>query len=203
MKSSKILFWVQLSLFTAIELIFCFTFLGSIPITLGIVATLAHIPAIIAALALGKKAGLFIGAVMGISSLIIWTYTPPNPAVAFAFTPFTPNGNILSLLICIVPRALFPVITALLFDVLKKRIRLIPAAAVSAVTGTIFHSVLVLSSIYFVFRNHPTVGGDYVNFIVAWGGLNALLEFVTAGIISAAVIVPLSKINKTGQAIQS
>ena len=61
-------FWVQIALFTSIELIFCFTVLGSIPISPGIVATLAHIPAIIVALTLGKKPAAFRGTVMGISS---------------------------------------------------------------------------------------------------------------------------------------
>ena len=96
MNRKKTLFWIQMSLFTAIEVLFCFTVLGSIPISPGIVATLAHIPAIIVALTLGKRAGAFIGAVMGICSLIVWTFMPPNPAVAFAFSPFVPNGNVWS-----------------------------------------------------------------------------------------------------------
>lgn len=195
MKNQKTLFWVQMALFTAIEVIFCFTVLGSLPISPGIVATLAHLPAIIVALVLGKKSGAFIGAVMGISALIIWTFTPPNPLVAFAFSPFAPNGNVFSLLICLVPRIVFPVVTACLFESLKKRSGLVLSATVAAAIGTFVHSILVLSGIYLAFRTNEVVGGDYVTFVVAWGGLNAVLEIAIAAIVAGAVIMPLSKIN--------
>lgn len=189
------LFWVQMSLFTAIELLFCFTVLGSLPLGPGIVATLAHIPALIAAMTLGKKAGAFIGLVLGISSVIVWTLMPPNPLVAFAFSPFVPNGNVWSLLISVVPRFVFPIFAAWLFDTLKKRKGLVLSASVAAGAGTFVHSLLVLSSIFLAFHGNEVVGGSYTTFLVMWGGLNALIEIVLAVIIVAAVVVPLSKIN--------
>jgi uncharacterized membrane protein len=147
-KMKKTVFLVQLSLFVAIELIFCFFKpLGSIPITPGIVATLAHIPALIAALALGVYAAGFVGFVMGISSFIVWTFMPSMPAAAFAFTPFAPYGNIFSLIICILPRAAFPVITALIHGRLKNRVKLPVSAAISAAAGTFMHSFLVHSKL--------------------------------------------------------
>jgi len=189
------LFWVQMSLFTAIEVLFCFTVLGSLPLGPGVVATLAHIPALIVALTLGKKAGAFIGVVMGVCSLVVWTFMPPNALAAFAFTPFAPNGSFWSLMICIVPRVLFPIFAAWLFEVLKKRGKLVLSASVAAGTATFLHSLLVLSGIYLAFHNNPAVGGNYTDFIVAWGGLNAVMEIVIAVVIAGAVIVPLSKIN--------
>lgn len=200
MKNRKTLFWVQMSLFTAIEILFCFTVLGSIPISPGIVATLAHVPAIIVALTLGKKAGALIGTVMGISSLIIWTFMPPNALVAFAFSPFAPNGNIWSLLICLAPRIVFPVFAAWLFEVLKKRSSLVLSATIAGAAGTFIHSLLVLSGIYLAFSANPAVGGDYTTFLVLWGGLNAVIEIVTAALVSGLVIVPLTKVNKARQA---
>lgn len=200
MNSKKTLFWVQMSLFTAIEVLFCFTILGSIPISPGIVATLAHIPPIIAALTLGKKAGAFMGAVMGISSLIVWTFMPPSPLAAFAFSPFQPNGNIWSLLICVAPRVVFPVFVAWLFEVLKKRSKLVPSATIAAAAGTFLHSLLVLTGIYLAFSGNPAVGGNYTTFLVLWGGLNAIIEIVTAAIIAGLAIVPLTKVNRTKSA---
>ncbi|HOV69230.1 MAG TPA: ECF transporter S component [Clostridia bacterium] len=189
----RTVFLVQLSLFTAIELIFCFTPLGSIPISPGIVATLAHIPALIAALSLGVYAAGFMGLVMGISSFIVWTFMPPVPPAAFAFTPFAPYGNIFSLIICILPRTVFPIITALIHRRLKNSIRLPVSAGVSAAVGTFMHSFLVLSGIYLAFYSNPMVGGDYINFLVAWGGVNALMEILLGAVISSAVIVPLNR----------
>ncbi len=190
------LFWVQMSLFTAIELLFCFTFLGSLPISPGIVATLAHIPALVAALTLGKKAGGFIGAVLGISSLIVWTFMPPNALVAFAFSPFAPNGNFWSLLISVVPRFIFPVFAAWLFETLRKRRGLVFSASIAAGAGTLLHSLLVLSGIYIAFHGNEVVGGSYTDFLVAWGGLNAVMEIAVAVIVLGALIVPLTKVNR-------
>lgn len=70
MRNEKTKNIVTLSLLTAIEIIFAFTVLGSIPLGPGIVATLAHIPPIIAATLLGKKQGFYMGCVFGFLSLI-------------------------------------------------------------------------------------------------------------------------------------
>ena len=59
-----------LAIFASIEIIFCFTPLGSIPIGPGIVATLAHIPVIISAFLLEKKYSLIMGGIMGLCSFI-------------------------------------------------------------------------------------------------------------------------------------
>jgi uncharacterized membrane protein len=200
LKRNQTLYLVLLSLFAAIEVIFCFTFLGSITIVpLAIVMTLAHIPAIVAALTLGRKAAAIIGAVMGVSSLIIWTFMPPNVFVAFAFSPLASNGNFFSALIAVVPRIIFPIVAAWLYIVLKHKMNHILAAAISAAVGTFVHSFLVLSAIYLVFNSNSVVnsllGGNYVKFIVAWGGLNAILEIVAAAIVAAAVIIPLEKVK--------
>lgn len=193
---AKTLYMVQLAIFIAIELIFCFTPLGSIPISVGIVATLAHIPAIIAALILGYKAALILGGVMGFSSLIIWTFIPPNALVAFAFSPFAPNGNFMSLIISVLPRMLFPIVAFLIYSLLKDKVNTVFGAVVASISGSFVHSLLVLSLIYFTFKGNAYVGGNYTNFIVAWGGVNAILEIAAAGIIGGAVIVPLLKLNK-------
>lgn len=190
---------VQLALFTALELIFCFTPLGSIPITPGIVVTLAHIPALIAAIALGYKAATFIGAVMGISSLIVWSFMPPNPATAFVFSPFTSlgetKGNFMSLVICIVPRVLFPILAVFLYRLFKKKMRLSLAAGLSSAIATLAHTVMVLGLIYLSFHNYPGIGNSFIPFIIAWAGVNAIVEIISAAIVSAALAVPLSKIN--------
>ena len=196
MNRQKTLFWVQLSLFTAIELLFCFTVLGSLPIGPGIVATLAHIPALVAALVLGKKAGAFMGIVMGISSLVVWTFMPPNAVVAFAFSPFMPNGNVWSLAICLIPRFIFPVFAAWLFEKLNRRTGQIVSTSVAAGAGTLLHSLLVLSGIWLAFHNNAVVGGSYTVFIVSWGGLNAVMEIVIAVVVMGALIVPLSRFNR-------
>lgn len=219
-KNTKIQLMVQLAVFTAIEAIFCFTPLGSLPLGPGIVATLAHLPAIIVALSLGKKAGLYMGFIMGLFSLIVWTFMPSNPLFAFCFTPFTQFGNIWSLIICIVPRTLMPFITAVIFELLKNKIKLVPAAVVAAVAGSALHSVMVLGLIYICFSGNQEIS-DFIAqamtangtpeaieayqagistnigvFLTAWGGINAVFEAIVAGVVSAGAIVPLTRMNR-------
>lgn len=193
----RILVMVQLALFTAIEVIFCFTPLGSLPISPGIVATLAHIPALVAALTLGKWAGLYMGGVMGICAQIYWNTIGIAAPTAFVFTPFAEGGNIMSLVICIVPRVIFPFLAALIYDGLKGKIKAVPAAAVASVLGSAIHSALVLGLIYISFYGNAVVGSDFVAFIIAWAGVNAIIEIAIAGVVCSALVVPLNKVNHT------
>lgn len=197
--NNRTLWIAQVSIFTAVELIFCFTPLGSLPVTPGIVATLAHLPAIVAALALGYSAAAILGGVMGFSALIIWTFMPPNPIIAFVFSPAYPGGNVFSALISVVPRILFPLVTVYLYRLSRKKLSLIPSAVIAAAGGTLAHSAMVLSAIYLVFHGNEVVGGDFINFIIAWGGVNALMEIVVAVVAAAGVIIPLSKLNNRGK----
>jgi uncharacterized membrane protein len=114
----------QFALLISILAIFCFTPLGQIPMFGGMVATLAAIPVVVAALALGVGAGAAMGGIAGLFSLIIWTFFPPMPILAFIFTPFYSlgdiNGNLGSLLICFVPRIGVGAIAALSRRALEK-----------------------------------------------------------------------------------
>lgn len=194
----NILILTQLAIFTAIEVIFCFTPLGSIPITGGgIVATLAHIPALVVAVTLGKLPALYMGAAMGVCSLIWWSTIGVVQPSAFAFTPFAINGNIWSLIICIVPRILLPFIAAVIFDFLKSKIKTIPAAAVAGAVASFLHSAMVLGLIFICFYNNTAVGNDFVTFIVVWGGVNAILEIAMGAIFAAALVIPLNKVKRT------
>lgn len=188
-----------LAVFTAIEIIFCFTPLGSLPLGPGIVATLAHIPVIIIGITMDKKSALFMGLVMGICSLIWWSTMGIGYPAAFAFTPFAPFGNIFSLIICIVPRALLPLIANLIFNGLRNRIKVVPSAVIAGAVSTVFHSALVLSLTFVCFVGNSQlsemVGDNYIKFIIAWGGVNAIMEVIVAAVVSGALIYPLLKIS--------
>ena len=95
---------VQLALFAALIIIMAFTpFIGYIP--LGFTrATIIHIPVILGSLLLGPKKGAILGALFGLTSLINNTINPT--ITSFVFTPFYSGGNLLSLVICFVPRIL-------------------------------------------------------------------------------------------------
>ena len=195
MRNEKTKNIVTLSLLTAIEIIFAFTVLGSIPLGPGIVATLAHIPPIIAATLLGKKQGFYMGCVFGFLSLIYWSFIGVASPAAFAFTPLAQNGNFWSLVICLVPRMVYPVITALIYEALMKKSngKKSLCASVSAALGTVIHSFLVFLLLYLFFNSNETVGHNFLNVIIAWGGINALMEVIVAAVVSGALIPVLSR----------
>lgn len=195
MRNEKTKNIVTLSLLTAIEIIFAFTILGSIPLGPGIVATLAHIPPIIAATLLGKKQGFYMGCVFGFLSLIYWSFIGVASPAAFAFTPLAQNGNFWSVVICLVPRMVYPVITALIYEALMKKSngKKSLCASVSASLGTVIHSFLVFLLLYLFFNSNETVGHNFLNVIIAWGGINALMEVIVAAVVSGALIPVLSR----------
>lgn len=204
MKSTKkqnTVYFVQLAILTAISIIFAFTPLGYLKITPAIGATLSHIPVIIAAIVLGKWAGIYMGSLFGLLSFITFTFIYPADLMAPAFTPFAENAimgkNWLSLIIVFVPRILLGYLTWLIYSLFTKasKNRNRPIwATLAALIGTFLHSLMVLSLIYFIFGSVYSDGQKYVNFIIAWAGVNCLCEMLVAALISAALVIPLQKV---------
>ncbi len=198
-RNAKVLTMTQLAILTALEAIVCFTPLGSIPMGGGIVATISHIPAIIGAVVLGWKAGVYLGALFGCFSFIVWTFMTPNPAVAFLFTPFyslgEAQGNFWSLVIVFVPRILLGLFAALsykgLMRILKNRAI---SAGIAGAVGSLTNTVLVLGMAWIFFGNVVAAGQPLGAFIITAAGVNGLLELVIAVAVSAALVVPLQKV---------
>ncbi len=140
------------------------------------------------------------GFVMGMCSLIWWSTIGIAYPSAFAFTPFAPYGNVFSLIICIIPRAFFPYIAAVIFDALRGKLKTVPSAAIAATLASLLHSALVLSLIFICFVGNSElsemVGDNYIKFIIAWGGVNAIMEILVAAVVSGAIAVPMLKISK-------
>ena len=173
----------------AIEAIFCFTPLGSLP-TLGpVVMTLMMIPVMITGIYLGAKAGSLMGFFAGLFSFIVWTFMPPNPLVAFLFTPFFSSGiyqgSIWSLVICFGPRILSGTAAGLLYDVKNiknKSLRAGIAGIASSLTNTF--GVLLGSLVFF--------GATY-GFNLAWAWLLLLTNGIPETILSGLLTMSLTK----------
>ena len=198
-KKNHTLFIAQFGLLLAIEGIFCFTPLGSLPALGPIVATLAMLPVIITAQLLGTKAGSAMGAFAGLFSFIVWTFMPPNPAVAFVFTPFYRlgefSGNFGSLLICFVPRILVGTVAGSVYQLLKRRL---PgknglSLSISAALGSLTNTFLVLGGIWLFFgQEYATTVGDLIIKIIGLVILtNGIPEAVVCAIVAPLVCKPL------------
>lgn len=190
---------VMLSLFSAIIIVLAFTPLGSIP--LGPVdATTVHIPVIVGAILLGPWDGLFLGAVMGIVSLVHNTVMPLP--ISFVFSPFLPLGNWKSAVISILPRMMIGLVAALVFRLFSKWDRTkLGAGALAGLAGSLTNTVLVLGGIYWLFGSTyasklnmtVSVVGKVLMGVVATNGVP---EAIVAAVISTAVARALLSVSK-------
>lgn len=200
--SEKTLFLTRFSILLALEAIFCFTPLGSIPIG-PMVATTMMIPVIIAGILMGPKAGTAMGAFAGLFSFLVWTFVPPSP-LAFVFTPFYSvgeiSGNFWSLVIVFVPRILAGTFTGLCFQWMQKRKFTGKKAAfaygLSGLVGSMTNTVGVLGGIYLFFgRDYASaLGMGYELLLGAVGAVvltNGIPEAILSTVIASVVCQPL------------
>ncbi|MCL2019681.1 MAG: ECF transporter S component [Oscillospiraceae bacterium] len=204
-ESGRTLMLAQFSILLAIEAIFCFTILGSIPMPGGLVATLSMLPVIITAMTMGVKAGSLMGFFFGLFSFLVWTFMPPNPMFAFQFTPFYSfgevQGNFWSLVICFVPRILVGTVTGLtvkaLAGVLPQK-KILIAFPIAAILGSMTNTIGVLGLTWLFFGQQVTdLAGTAVAAVV--GGLiltNGIPEAVLSAVVCPAVSVPVKTILK-------
>ena len=202
MRNSKTLFLVQFSILLAIEAIFCFTPLGSLPALGPMVATLMMVPVIITAILLGTKAGTLMGAFAGLFSFIVWTFMPPSPIVAFIFTPFYSlgefSGNLGSLVICFVPRTLVGTVAGYTYKVFSNVMpgKNVLCFSLSAALGSLTNTFGVLGGIWLFFGNqYSSIAGGAMLLIIGTTILfSGIPEAVVAAIAASAVCKPLKVI---------
>lgn len=191
--------FVLLALFTAIVFVLGLTPLGMVPLGL-IKATTLHIPVIIGCLLLGPRYGAVLGFMFGLVSFLSNTMSPA--ALSFAFTPLipvpgTPNGSPLSLIICFVPRILVGVVPWFVYRGLQKLMKEssrgeILSMAIAGASGAILNTGLVMSLIYFLFRDaYASVNGIPVEAVagVVLGvvGTNGVAETALAAVLTPAI----------------
>lgn len=191
--------FVLLALFTAIVFVLGLTPLGMVPLGL-IKATTLHIPVIIGCLLLGPRYGAVLGAMFGLVSFLSNTMSPA--VLSFAFTPLvpvpgTPNGSPLSLVICFVPRILVGVVPWFVYRGLQKLMKEssrgeILSMAIAGASGAILNTGLVMSLIYFLFRDaYASVNGIPVEavagLVLGVVGTNGVAETALAAVLTPAI----------------
>ena len=191
--------FVLLALFTAIVFVLGLTPLGMVP--LGFIkATTLHIPVIIGCLLLGPRYGAVLGFMFGLVSFLSNTMSPA--VLSFAFTPLipvpgTPNGSPLSLIICFVPRILVGVVPWFVYRGLQKLMKEssrgeVLSMAIAGAVGAVLNTALVMSLIYFLFRDaYASLKGVPVEavagLVLGVVGTNGVAETALAAVLTPAI----------------
>lgn len=144
---------VSVALMAAIVIVLANTPLGMIQLPI-IKATTVHIPVILGAILLGPGAGVILGAVFGICSLVSNTMAPT--LLSFAFSPFLSTtgipGALKAIWISVGCRILIGVVAGWLWVVFTKiKLNQFIALPIVGFVGSMVNTVTVMGSIYFLF----------------------------------------------------
>ncbi len=199
---------VLTALFTAIIFLMAFTPLGLINLPV-IKATILHVPVIIGSVLLGPKIGAYLGAVFGVCSFIVNSYTPS--LLSFAFSPAVPlpgssHGTPWAVVICFVPRILVGVLPWFICRGLEKllgkavwakTIQYAVAGAAGAIANTILVMGLIGTTLSGAFAaakgiSHDMVMGGILSIILA----NGIPEAIAGAVLTAAVCLALDRAFK-------
>lgn len=144
---------VSVALMAAIVILLANTPLGMIQLPI-IKATTVHIPVIIGAILLGPAAGAILGTTFGICSLISNTMAPT--LLSFAFSPFLSTTGLIGVLkalwVSVGCRVVLGIFAGWLWILWKKvNLNTYVALAVTGFASSMFHTILVMGSIYVLF----------------------------------------------------
>lgn len=196
---------VLTSLFAAIIIIMAVTPLGYIPLG-PIRATIIQIPVIIGALFCGPKKGAFLGFLFGLTSFITSTIVV-NPVSSFIFSPIVaatqigPQGVLYSTFICFVPRILVGLVPYFLYIGLRKVSKHKTLNfALSGVAGSLVNTVLVMGSIYFLYKDEyaGALGvspAAILGMIMSVVCINGVAEAILSGVVVSASGLVLGRIR--------
>ncbi len=182
----------------ALILILSFTSLGYLQFSFlpGVSITLIHIPVLIGSIILGKKYGVILGLIFGISSIIL------------AFVNITTNAPFTNPIISIIPRILFGFIIEPLYSIIKKVVKNdIICVSLSMCLSTLIHTLIVLIPLFLIWKYNFYFGvADYVAkytdgsgqtlfaFIYATLISNGIIEIVLAGVIGTPVTIAMKAV---------
>lgn len=166
----------QLALLLAVVLLMAFTPLGYLNVG-PLSITFLVVPVVIGSIVLGAKAGCFLGAVFGLTSLAQCFGINAFGTALMAINPAA------TVLVCLLPRVLVGLLSWLVYRALAGK----PVACyAAAVTGSLTNSVLFLGGVILFFGSSDYVrsfGGSVFEILMALGLVNALVEVLVCAVV--------------------
>ncbi len=196
MKKSKTLKLAQLGLLIAIILVMAFTPLGYFR-TAGLEITLLMIPVTVGAIVLGPGAGAILGLTFGITSFAI------APTSTFGATLLN-ISVVKTFILCVIARLVAGWAAGITFKALDK-IKFKYKFELSSLLGPLYNTLFFMGSLVGFFYNTEYIqqmatvlgAANPITFIIAFVGLQGLVEavvcFIISGIISKNVYKVVNK----------
>ncbi len=193
-RKAKTLFLVQNAVLAAIVVLMAFTPIGYL--RLGAVeTTFIMIPVAVGAITLGEKSGAFLGLVFGISSFIQCFGMSPFGAALLQINP------IFTFIMCLVPRILMGYLCGIIYKVLCK-VKKGVAVVVASFSAPVINTALFMASLILFFGKSEYIMGMRAGteniwaFMVAFVGINGVMEIVTTTLIAPPVALAVQKAVK-------
>ena len=177
--------FVEMALLVAIILLMAFTPIGYIK-TFGLEITLIVVPVTVGAITLGPAAGAVLGAVFGITSFIQCFGMSAFGAMLLSINPAG------TFVVCVAARILMGWLTGLIYQGLKK---VQPIRKISVFLASLIGPFLNMTTLVLFFYNTEYIQGivtslgakNALAFVVAFVGVNGLVEAIVCFILGSAV----------------
>ena len=194
LSKSKILSLTENAMLAAIVVLMAFTPVGYLQIGL-VKMTFIMIPVAVGAITLGEKSGAFLGLVFGITSFVQCFGLDIFGTTLMSINP------IYTFIMCLVPRVLMGYLCGLVYKALA-RFKKGVAVVVASLSAPIFNTVFFMTLLMLFFGN-----SDYIMsmragtenlwaFLVAFVGLNGVMEVVSTVLIAPPVALAVEKATK-------
>lgn len=195
MKKMKTATLTQLAILIAVIIIMAFTPLGYIRMP-GLEITFVMIPVIIGAITIGPGAGAFLGGVFGLTSFIQCFGMSPFGTTLFGISP------VYCFITCIVTRVLMGWCCGLIFKAFGKKT--ITAYSVASLCGALLNTLFFMSALILLYGNTEFIlnlrgAMSVIGFVVAFVGLNGLIEAIACFIIATAISKAVAKYSRANK----
>ena len=191
--SPNVLMLTKLSVLLAIIILMGFTPIGYLRLGTAIEITLITIPVIIGAIDMGPKAGTFLGFAFGLTSFLQCVLgTSAFGVMLLSISP------LYCILVTIPTRTLMGFLTGLLGKALKPNII---SYAITGLCGSLLNTLLFMTTLMLCYYNTDYIRGiaeslgstNIFTFLLAFVGINGLVEAVTCTALSAIITKALKR----------
>lgn len=190
-RKTKSLILTQNAVLASIVVLMAFTPIGYLRIV-AVEMTFIMIPVAVGAITLGEKSGAFLGLVFGVSSFIQCFGMSPFGAALLQINP------IFTFIMCLVPRVLMGYLCGAIYKLLSKVKKGI-AVIIASFSAPVLNTAFFMTSLILFFGKTDFIMGmragteSLMAFLIAFVGLNGVMEIVTTTLIAPPVALAVEK----------